>query len=119
MPAAADRRSSDSEEHTPREPLTAAPTTRLEPGNAAESLMIEKITDPNPKERMPPPDSGHSLTEKQIDLLRRWIARTASGFENCRGYIRLGSHPPARHTRLAGGVARMSAGVQQGAQTHR
>src|SRR3954471_18485891 len=49
----------------------------IEPGNAAESLLIEKITDPNPKERMPPPDSGHSLTEKQIDLLRRWIDQGA------------------------------------------
>jgi hypothetical protein len=45
----------------------------IEPGNAAESLLVEKITDPNPKDRMPPPDSGHSLTERQIDLLRRWI----------------------------------------------
>lgn len=45
----------------------------IEPGNASESLMIEKITEPNPKDRMPPPDSGHSLTDKQIDLLRRWI----------------------------------------------
>ena len=34
----------------------------IEPGNAAESLLIEKITDPNPKDRMPPPESGHSLT---------------------------------------------------------
>src|SRR5690242_4593253 len=45
----------------------------IEPGNAAESLLIEKITDPNPKDRMPPPDSGHTLTEKQIGMLRRWI----------------------------------------------
>ena len=49
----------------------------IEPGNAAESLLVEKITDPNPKERMPPPDSGHALTERQIDLLRRWIDQGA------------------------------------------
>ena len=36
----------------------------IEPGNAAESLLIEKITDPDPKERMPPPDSGHALTRR-------------------------------------------------------
>ena len=45
----------------------------IEPGNAEESLLIEKITEPDPKERMPPPESGHALTEKQIGLLRRWI----------------------------------------------
>jgi hypothetical protein len=45
----------------------------IERGNASESLLIEKITEPNPKDRMPPPDSGHVLTDHQIDLLRRWI----------------------------------------------
>ena len=45
----------------------------IERGNASDSLLIEKITDPNPKDRMPPPDSGHALTDRQIDLLRRWI----------------------------------------------
>jgi hypothetical protein len=46
-------------------------------GSAADSLLIEKITEPNPKDRMPPPDSGHVLTERQIDLLRRWIDQGA------------------------------------------
>jgi mono/diheme cytochrome c family protein len=45
----------------------------IEPGNAAESLLVEMITNPDPDERMPPPDSGHSLTERQIELLKRWI----------------------------------------------
>jgi len=45
----------------------------IERGNAADSLLIEKITDPNPKDRMPPPESGHTLTSRQIELLRRWI----------------------------------------------
>ena len=49
----------------------------IERGNAADSLLIEKITDPDPKERMPPPESGHSLTDKQIALLRRWIDQGA------------------------------------------
>ncbi len=49
----------------------------IEPGNAAESLLVEKITDPNPNDRMPPPDSGHALTDHQIDLLRRWIDQGA------------------------------------------
>jgi hypothetical protein len=42
-------------------------------GNAAESLLIEMITHPDPEERMPPPDTGHALTASQIELLRRWI----------------------------------------------
>jgi hypothetical protein len=45
----------------------------IEPGKAAESLLVEMITHPDPEQRMPPPDSGHALTQKQIDLLRRWI----------------------------------------------
>jgi hypothetical protein len=45
----------------------------IEPGNAAESLLVEMITHPDPNERMPPPDSGHALTERQIELLKRWI----------------------------------------------
>ncbi len=45
----------------------------IERGNADESLLIEKITDPNPKDRMPPPESGHTLSARQIELLRRWI----------------------------------------------
>ena len=49
----------------------------IERGNASESLLVEKITEPNPKDRMPPPESGHVLTERQIDLLRRWIDQGA------------------------------------------
>ena len=47
------------------------------PGDAADSLMIEMITHPDPKQRMPPPESGHALTEKQIALLRQWIDQGA------------------------------------------
>ena len=46
-------------------------------GSAADSLLVEKITEPNPKDRMPPPDSGHVLTDRQIDLLKRWIDQGA------------------------------------------
>lgn len=46
-------------------------------GSAADSLLVEKITEPNPKDRMPPPESGHTLTDRQIDLLRRWIDQGA------------------------------------------
>ena len=45
----------------------------IEPGDAARSVLVKRITSSDPDERMPPPDSGHVLTERQIDLLRRWI----------------------------------------------
>jgi hypothetical protein len=45
----------------------------IEPGNAAESLLIERVTNPDPEEHMPPPESGRALTDTQIELLRRWI----------------------------------------------
>ena len=47
------------------------------PGKAAESLLVQRITNPDPEEHMPPPESGHALTEKQIGLLRRWIEEGA------------------------------------------
>ena len=45
----------------------------IEPGHAAESLLIEMVTHADPKQRMPPPESGHTLTDAQISVLRRWI----------------------------------------------
>ena len=47
------------------------------PGDAPGSMLVQKITHPDPKERMPPPDSGHALTDRQISLLRRWIEEGA------------------------------------------
>jgi mono/diheme cytochrome c family protein len=49
----------------------------IEPGNAGESMLIDRVTSTDPDERMPPPETGHTLTEKQIDLLRRWIDQGA------------------------------------------
>ena len=45
----------------------------IEPGKATESLLIEMVTHLDPKQRMPPPESGHTLTDTQIAVLRRWI----------------------------------------------
>ena len=39
------------------------------PGNTAKSLLIQRITNDDPDEHMPPPDSGHALTPRQIALL--------------------------------------------------
>jgi hypothetical protein len=47
------------------------------PGNAAQSLLIQHVMDPDPTQHMPPPDSGYALTKNQIELLRRWIDQGA------------------------------------------
>jgi hypothetical protein len=48
------------------------------PGSAAESLLIEHVTHADPEQRMPPPETGRTLTETQIGFLRRWIDEGAS-----------------------------------------
>src|SRR6476661_6001666 len=47
------------------------------PGNTGKSRLIQRITNDDPDEHMPPPDSGHVLTPRQIALLTRWIAEGA------------------------------------------
>jgi hypothetical protein len=43
----------------------------------AESELIARITSDDPDVRMPPPDSGKSLTPEQIKLLQQWVAEGA------------------------------------------
>ncbi|MFN9436622.1 MAG: PSD1 and planctomycete cytochrome C domain-containing protein [Planctomycetota bacterium] len=43
------------------------------PGTADASEMVQRILSADPDERMPPPESGKSLSQTQIQLLRRWI----------------------------------------------
>jgi hypothetical protein len=43
------------------------------PGDSARSRLIQRITAAASETRMPPAYSGRSLTDKQIDLLRRWV----------------------------------------------
>jgi len=43
------------------------------PGDAASSILIKRITAKDPNLRMPPVDSGHTLSEQQIATLVRWI----------------------------------------------
>ena len=47
------------------------------PKNPEESELLKRITHSDPDELMPPSKSGKSLTPKEIDLLRRWIAEGA------------------------------------------
>ena len=45
----------------------------LEPGKANDSELILRIESNDPDEVMPPPDSGHELTEKDRKILRQWV----------------------------------------------
>ena len=64
-------------------------------GNAAKSVMVQMITNPDPDERMPPPDSGHALTEAQIELLRRWIDEGAKWDTHWAYVAPVRAEPPA------------------------
>ncbi len=52
------------------------------PGDSAKSKLIKRITSKDPNVVMPPPDSGHKLTDKQIELLKRWIDEGAQWNEH-------------------------------------
>ncbi|MFN7842052.1 MAG: DUF1553 domain-containing protein [Pirellula sp.] len=43
------------------------------PGKASESEMIRRILSTDEEERMPPPHFGDKLTEREAELLRKWI----------------------------------------------
>lgn len=43
------------------------------PGNARQSLLMERVTSTDPELVMPPSGSGHQLTPEQIRILERWI----------------------------------------------
>src|SRR5204863_8683329 len=40
----------------------------------AKSEMYRRITATDPKKHMPPPQSGRKLSDKQVELLRQWMA---------------------------------------------
>jgi hypothetical protein len=50
----------------------------ITPGKSAESELIKRITSTDPDEHMPPPDSNHKLTERQIEMVKRWIDEGAT-----------------------------------------
>ncbi|MGA2502212.1 MAG: DUF1549 domain-containing protein, partial [Tepidisphaeraceae bacterium] len=43
------------------------------PGKSAASLLYQRISDPDPNFRMPPPDSRRQLAPAQVEILKRWI----------------------------------------------
>ncbi len=47
----------------------------IEPGQPDESILMDRITATDPEERMPPPgEHTPSLSKREIELFRRWIA---------------------------------------------
>ncbi len=47
------------------------------PGKPGESELFKRIVSDDEFAKMPPPDSGKTLTKKQIDIIRKWIAQGA------------------------------------------
>ena len=47
------------------------------PGAPEKSKLVERITAGDPDDRMPPLKSGKKLTQRQIELLRRWVEQGA------------------------------------------
>ena len=66
----ADLRLDLSEGHSQKRP---SGRSILVPGDAEKSLLFERIRSDNKHLRMPPASSGKELTDRQIELIRRWI----------------------------------------------
>lgn len=43
------------------------------PGDSSKSRIYARISHADPKRRMPPPAFGHTLTDKQVELVKNWI----------------------------------------------
>ena len=52
--------------------------TAIAAGSSSKSAVVHRILSPDADERMPPRDSGKTLTPGQIDLLKRWIDQGAA-----------------------------------------
>jgi hypothetical protein len=70
------------------------------PGRAG-SMLVKRITNPD-RRNMPPPDSGHALTARQIELLRRWIDEGAKWDTHWAVQRRSARSPGGRKGRLGG-----------------
>ncbi|MFV2069420.1 MAG: DUF1553 domain-containing protein [Pirellulales bacterium] len=62
-------------------------TTAIVPGHADRSELIERVVTGDPDLRMPPPDDGEPLTDRQVDILRAWIDAGAHYVEHW-SYVR-------------------------------
>src|SRR5690606_36246658 len=58
------------------------------PGDLEASALVRRITSSDPDERMPPEGSGKSLSDEEIELLKRWVAQGAN-FEQHWAFTRI------------------------------
>ncbi len=70
----------------------------LVPGDAAKSELLQRLIAKDEKERMPPKQLGRPLTDRQIQLVRRWIEQGAK-WQKHWSFI-----PPQRVAPPAGGA---------------
>jgi hypothetical protein len=63
------------------------------PGSPEESELVRRLTSDDPSERMPPPETGRSLSEDEIDKIKKWI-------EDGAGYSRHWSYEPPKRAEL-------------------
>jgi hypothetical protein len=63
------------------------------PNDPAASMLLKRITSNDLDERMPPAESGKSLTPREQDLLRRWVVQGAPWGEHW-------AYLPPRHHQL-------------------
>ena len=61
-------------------------------GKPDESELVARITSDDPEARMPPADSGKSLSPQQIELLTKWIAQGAK-YQAFWAYVKPRRHP--------------------------
>ncbi|MBL8793401.1 MAG: DUF1553 domain-containing protein [Planctomycetia bacterium] len=70
----------------------------LTPGNPAKSELLQRLLANDDEGRMPPKELGRPLTERQIQLVRRWIEQGAK-WEKHWAFL-----PPQRRVPPSGGV---------------
>ena len=60
------------QEEQAKQPLESGKTP-IVPGDAASSLVMERVLAEDPAERMPPPETGKTLSQEERERLARWI----------------------------------------------
>jgi hypothetical protein len=70
----------------------SAKASAIVPGKPEDSELVARITSNDPEMRMPPPDSGKSLSAKEQQLLTQWIAAGAP-YQPSWAYVKPRRHP--------------------------